>query len=80
MATGGPQATDDTHVEHLRISWRLPLQAVGISVFTHVENLLDTRYSGWVSVNDPGGRYYNPAPARSFFFGVRLGLGNSGRA
>lgn len=73
MATGGA-ATDPTHVEHLRVSWRTPQRAMGLSVFVHVENLLDTRYSGWITTNAPGGRYYNPAPARSVFFGVRLHL------
>ncbi|MFZ1686167.1 MAG: TonB-dependent receptor [Flavobacteriales bacterium] len=43
-----------------------------VEFFVLGENLLDQRYSSWVQVNDPNGRYYNPAPGRSFFGGVRF--------
>ena len=74
--TGGGN-TNDKHVEHARLSYLIKTKTAGISVFIHCENLLDARYSSWIQVNDPGGRYYNPAPGRSFFFGVRLTFGSS---
>jgi iron complex outermembrane receptor protein len=72
--TGGT-ATEDKHVEHARISYLFDGKAADISIFLHCENLLDARYSSWIQVNDPGGRFYNPAPGRSFFFGARLTFG-----
>ena len=45
-----------------------------VEVFLLGENLLDQRYSSWLQVNDPNARYYNPAPGRSFFGGVRVRL------
>lgn len=45
-----------------------------VEVFVLCENLLDQRYSEWVQLNDPGGRFYNPAPGRSYFGGVRVRL------
>jgi iron complex outermembrane receptor protein len=70
-ATGGV-ATEDKHVEHARVSYLFNGKVVDISIFINCENLLDARYSSWIQVNDPGGRFYNPAPGRSFFFGARL--------
>ena len=32
-----------------------------------VRNALNVRYTDWWSVNAPGGRYYNPAPPRTWF-------------
>ncbi|MBP7513590.1 MAG: TonB-dependent receptor [Flavobacteriales bacterium] len=79
--TGGP-ATTDKHMEHARLSYLLAGRATDISLFVHCENLFDARYSSWIQVNDPGGRYYNPAPGRSLFFGIRLIFGSrsAGRA
>ncbi len=71
VPTGGP-ATKDQHVEHVRVSYLFKGTSADISVFVHCENLLDNRYSAWIQVNDPGSRYFNPAPGRSFSFGVRL--------
>lgn len=77
--TGG-STTTDKHVEHARLSYLLPLRSADISFFVHCENLFDARYSSWIQVNDPGRRYYNPAPGRSFFFGIRLTFGSRSAA
>jgi iron complex outermembrane receptor protein len=37
-----------------------------------VDNLADRRLIGAVVVNDGNGRYYEPAPRRSFVLGARL--------
>ena len=45
----------------------------GVSVFGGVHNALDQHYVGSVVVNQAVGRYYEPAPGRGFYFGVRAG-------
>ena len=66
-------------VVHLRLSLARGSRTDGFEVFVHAENLLDARYTSWVQVNDATGRYYNPAPGRSFFAGLRLTIGSPAR-
>ncbi|MGD8748011.1 MAG: TonB-dependent receptor [Balneolaceae bacterium] len=40
--------------------------------FLSVKNLLNTRYNGSVVINSSGGRYYEPAPGRSFQIGFSI--------
>ncbi len=40
--------------------------------FARIDNLLDRRYVGSVIVNDGNGRYFEPAPGRSFLLGPGL--------
>ena len=40
-----------------------------------VQNVFDRRYVGAVSANAQGGRYYEPAPGRTWFAGLTLGFG-----
>lgn len=40
--------------------------------FARIDNLLDRRYVGSVIVNDGNGRYFEPAPGRSFLLGLDL--------
>jgi iron complex outermembrane receptor protein len=63
---------------HGRLSYSFKVGKARIMCFGHVENLLDRSYTSWVQVNDPGGRYFNPAPGRSFLAGLSLALGNDG--
>lgn len=44
-----------------------------IKVFGGVGNLWNARYAGSVQVNAAGGRYFEPAPPRSFFVGAEIG-------
>lgn len=56
---------------HLRLGHRIAFRGAGVlDLFLHGDNLLDQRYTSFVQLNDPGGRYYNPAPGRSFFAGA----------
>lgn len=64
-------------IVHARLSRRLRIGAARIDLFAHVENLLDARYTSFVQLNDPGGRYYNPAPGRGFYAGIRSHFGRS---
>ena len=72
---GNERSMEGYQTMHGRIEHRFTLKRGIISVFIHCENLLDARYTSWVQVNDPGGRFYNPAPGRSFFFGTKLTFG-----
>ncbi len=60
-----------------RLLYVLPLGAARLELSAYVENLTDERYTAWVQVNDPGQRYYNPAPARSFYLGASLTFGRN---
>ncbi len=77
---GGTRVVPAYHVLHMRCGYTLPLRANRLECFIHLENLLDIRYTSWVQVNDPGGRYYNPAPGRSVFGGIRMTFGGYTRA
>jgi len=41
-------------------------------VFAGIDNLFDRRYAGSVIVNDSNGRFFEPAPGRTYFVGVEL--------
>jgi iron complex outermembrane recepter protein len=43
--------------------------------FAGVDNLLDKTYNANVRINAGGGRYFEPAPGRAFYGGVRLHYG-----
>ncbi len=42
-----------------------------VSPYLRIDNLFDRRYVGSVIVNAANGRYYEPAPGRNFFAGVK---------
>ena len=42
----------------------------GLLLTMGCRNLTDTAYSGWHQVNAFGGRFYNPAPPRTFTLGL----------
>jgi iron complex outermembrane receptor protein len=66
-------------VMHLRGEWRKSLGSRNLlTAFVHVENLTDVAYTSFVQASDPLGRYYNPAPARSVFVGLRFQRQSSG--
>ncbi len=44
----------------------------GIYLFVGADNLLDQKYSLGNDLNAYGGRYYNPAPARNYFGGLKV--------
>jgi iron complex outermembrane receptor protein len=61
-------ATFDAGVER---RWRAGAWA--LAVFATVENVFDRRTIGSVIVNEGNGRYFEPAPGRGVFVGVRVG-------
>ncbi|HEY8975978.1 MAG TPA: TonB-dependent receptor [Burkholderiaceae bacterium] len=48
----------------------LPVGAWNFSAFARVDNVTDRRYVGSVIVNEGNGRYFEPAPGRTFFAGL----------
>jgi iron complex outermembrane receptor protein len=42
------------------------------NAFVRVDNLFDRRYAGSVIVNDSNGRFFEPAPGRTFLVGFAL--------
>jgi len=45
-----------------------------VFVFFGVNNALNSQYTSFPNLNDPRGRYYNPAPPMNFFAGFRLNV------
>jgi outer membrane receptor protein involved in Fe transport len=64
-------------VVNARLSYVLPIRGMRLELSAYGENLTDQRYTAWVQVNDPGHRYYNPAPARGFYIGAVLSFGRN---
>ena len=62
-------------VTNLRLALtRARIADVTFAPFAGVTNLFDRRYAGSVVVNAFGGRYYEPAPARTAYVGLELGV------
>ncbi|WP_244466136.1 TonB-dependent receptor family protein [Dyella japonica] len=55
------------------VTYAFPLgESARMQLSARVNNFADHRYVGSVIVNDGNGRYYEPAPARTWMFGARL--------
>jgi iron complex outermembrane receptor protein len=57
-------------VANVSAGYLLPLGAWQFSAFARVDNVTDRRYVGSVIVNEGNGRYFEPAPGRTFFAGL----------
>jgi iron complex outermembrane recepter protein len=59
-----------------RLGFKQPLsEKTTIEIFIGVDNALDQRYSLGNDLNAAGGRFYNAAAGRNFYFGLKFGLG-----
>ena len=47
-------------------------KTVKVQPFVNINNIFDTRYNGSVTVNAYGGRYFEPAPGRSWQAGISI--------
>ena len=56
----------------LRAGWSGDVGRVRLDPFFAIENLFNHAYVGSVTVNAAGGRYYEPAPGRSFYLGMEV--------
>jgi iron complex outermembrane receptor protein len=59
---------------NLRAGWVKSLRNFDLELFVGVDNLLDESYSLGNDLNAFGGRFYQPAPTRNWYGGVKLGL------
>lgn len=74
---------DDANTESVSSHWRFDLKAgdswrlgnrSNLDVYGGIRNLLDEDYYENVRINASAGRYYEPAPGRTFYAGVRFGF------
>ena len=59
---------------NVRASWSGVLLANPVEPFVAVQNALDQRYVGAVTVNGAFGRVFEPAPPRTWYAGLELGV------
>ncbi|HEX4634212.1 MAG TPA: TonB-dependent receptor [Gemmatimonadales bacterium] len=55
-----------------RVGWGGSVGGVRLEPFLAVQNLFNHHYVGSVTVNAAAGRYYEPAPGRSFYLGLEV--------
>lgn len=65
-------ATEAYGVLNARVGYEMPGPGWRASPFVGVQNALDARYAGNVRVNAAGGRYFEPAPGRLIYGGMRV--------
>jgi len=56
----------------LRASWERDYRDWNVEGFAGVNNVFDQAYSANIRINAFGGRYYEPAPERNLYAGLRL--------
>jgi len=66
-------AVDGYLLANLRLGLRRSLGALRAELYAGVNNLLDEDYIANVRINATGNRYFEPAPGRNYYAGVRLG-------
>lgn len=54
------------------VGYVFKIDSARVSTFLQLNNLFDHSYVGSVIVNESNGRYYEPAPGRNVFAGVRI--------
>ena len=66
--------TPSYHLVNLYVAYTFELEKIGLSVdlFGGMNNVLDEFYFDFLQVNAGFGRYYNPAPPRNEFAGIRV--------
>lgn len=57
-----------------RAGYRFKAGGADLFLYARVDNVLEQRYAGSVIVNDGNGRFFEPAPGRRWFVGVRAAL------
>lgn len=59
------------HVVQLKAGWKHSASKWNLEIFAGADNLLNSKYSLGNDINAPGGRYYNAAPERNYFVGIK---------
>lgn len=75
-ANSRPARTPSYWVSDIRLGLEgMSLGGFHLTPFGGVTNITDQTYASAVTVNAFGGRYFEPGPGRSLFFGVQAGYG-----
>jgi iron complex outermembrane receptor protein len=64
--------TDSYSVWQTSIGKKFTVKKKKIDIFCGIDNLGNTQYSLGNDLNAVGKRFYNPAPSRNYFFGIRI--------
>lgn len=65
--------SNDYNLFQLKAGWRSGnFRKRNLEIYAEADNLLNERYSLGNDLNAIGGRYFNPAPLRSFFAGMKV--------
>jgi len=67
------QYADDFQLVSMKLGYQKQIKHIPFQLFAGTDNLLDQTYSLGNDINGFGGRYYNVAPGRSFYFGLKVG-------
>jgi iron complex outermembrane receptor protein len=67
------QYAEDFQLLSLKLGYQTQINEWPFQIFAGADNLLDQTYSLGNDINGFGGRYYNVAPARSFYLGLKFG-------
>ncbi len=59
---------------NVRASWRGTVMGRSVEPFVALQNALDERYVGAVTLNGFGGRVLEPAPGRNWYVGLEIGV------
>lgn len=63
------------HLFGSKLSWGYTHKnKVHLQLFVGAENILNVSYSLGNDLNAVGGRYYNPSPGRTYYFGIQLSI------
>ncbi|MCM3606080.1 TonB-dependent receptor family protein [Cupriavidus pauculus] len=68
------QAAPGYFIFNLKTGYTFKLGGTQLYVFGRIDNVADRHYIGSVIVNEANGRYYEPAPGRRFFVGMRASM------
>ena len=77
--SGRLYADDSNEVEQLaysviglKMGLRKKIFGSLVEPFGGINNVLDTRYNSNIRLNAWGGRYFEPAPGRNFYAGIKI--------
>jgi len=66
-------AADSYHLLGMRLGWKKLLkEKIRIGIYAGADNILNETYSLGNDINAIGGRFYNAAPLRNYYFGISL--------
>lgn len=61
------------HLGEMKLNWHaIKIKSTKLSIFSGVNNLFNSKYSLGNDLNAAGGRYFNAAPKRNYYFGLKI--------